>query len=132
MNREPKSRKTGEFQSTNEAQTTQNVIRISWLDSPEKCDPGVGFSRFIGGLAWRFIIGPQPPKPGKSTSPTPVSFAFHGSEFPKNAIQASGFSRFIGGLAWRFIPETRAAEARKINEPNSREQRRRDLKLVHS
>ena len=103
MNREPKSRKTGEFQSTNEAQTTQNVIRISWLDSPEKCDPGVGFSRFIGGLAWRFIIRPQPPKPGKSTSRTPVSFAFHGWNSPEKCDPGVGFSRFIGGLAWRFI-----------------------------
>ena len=33
------------------------VICCSWVDSPEKCDPGVGFSRFIGGPASRFISG---------------------------------------------------------------------------
>jgi hypothetical protein len=57
MNREPKSRKSREFQSTNEAQTTGNVIRVSSLDRTPNAFPGVGFSRFIAGLASRFIIG---------------------------------------------------------------------------
>jgi hypothetical protein len=47
------------------------VVRVSWLDSPEKCDTGVGFSQFMSGPASRFIGGLQPPKPGKSTSRTP-------------------------------------------------------------
>ena len=39
MNREPKSRKTGEFQSTNEAQTTgKNLAFDRWT-----AFPGVGF-----------------------------------------------------------------------------------------
>ena len=41
-----------------------NVIRASWVDSPEKSDPGVGFSRFISRPASRFIGGLQPLKPG--------------------------------------------------------------------
>ena len=75
MNCEPKSRKTRGFQSTDEPQTTGNVIRVSWVDRPLKCDPGVGFSRFIGGPASLFIGGPLSPRPVKSTSRTPVDSA---------------------------------------------------------
>jgi hypothetical protein len=113
MNREPKSRKTGRFQSTHEAQTTpggtplpgpevgppierekvhrfgasptmnrelgsrkikgfqsNNEARATSLDGPRKSNPGVVFSRFIGGPASRFIGGSRSPRPIKSTRRT--------------------------------------------------------------
>jgi hypothetical protein len=60
MNREPKSRKSREFQSTNEAQTTGRVVCAHWADSVGLCAPGVGFSRFNGGPGSRFIGGLPP------------------------------------------------------------------------
>jgi DNA-binding winged helix-turn-helix (wHTH) protein len=45
-----------------------SVIRGSWVDSPQKCDPGVGFSRFMGGPGSLFIVGSQSLRPVKSTS----------------------------------------------------------------
>jgi hypothetical protein len=57
MNRELGSRKIKGFQSNNEARATGNVARVSSPDRTPNAFPGVGFSRFIAGLASRFIIG---------------------------------------------------------------------------